>query len=105
MTALLMGRKRRFVGKQLVEEKLGRIFLPASDQEQFDTGLLLRLRQEPAEDVGNAVVLAGFDLPLGDNQEAGFAGQGVGDLRLHGFYFLLCDWLAGLSPSPASGLK
>src|SRR5215472_2085717 len=38
MAALLMGRKGRFVGKQLVEEKLGRIFLPASDQEQFDAG-------------------------------------------------------------------
>src|SRR5258708_3291002 len=58
MIALLVGSEGWLVRKELVEEKLRRIVLPAANQEQFDTGLLLRLRQEATEDGGNLVGFA-----------------------------------------------
>src|SRR5688572_18771266 len=58
-----MGRERRLILENFVEEELGRLGARAVDDEGFHTRLLLRLRCESGQDRRHGVLLARTGFP------------------------------------------
>src|SRR5262245_36967706 len=67
--AVLMRLEGGFIAEQLVKQELCRILLRAADQEQFYSGLALRLRDKVPQDLGDPVRLSLPGFPLRHDQK------------------------------------